>query len=165
MYWEPIQNSQFHNKFTMCKAVYAVIWCWALGEVCHTFITYENEAIYVNIKFLLVLSKVKISFSWAHLNVQQFKFSNDILSDIPPNKQCLKWEPIWNHHNSFTLYPALYVVMWCSATGQVSHIFITAENALISISSCCCCFCCAFDCILLLLCITQQEAQPQQQQE
>ena len=35
----------------MCKAVYAVIWCSALGEVCHTSITYENEAIYVNLSF------------------------------------------------------------------------------------------------------------------
>ena len=53
----------------MCKAVYAVIWCWALGEVCHTFITYENEAIYINIKFLSVLCEVKIPFWWAHINV------------------------------------------------------------------------------------------------
>ena len=28
----------------------------------------------------------------------------------------------------------LYVVIWCSTTGQVSHIFITAENALISVN-------------------------------
>ena len=41
--------------FTMCKAVYAVIWCSALGEVCHTSITYENEAIYVSYQFLLLL--------------------------------------------------------------------------------------------------------------
>ena len=34
----------------MCKDVYAVILCSALGEVCHTSITYENEAIYVNFK-------------------------------------------------------------------------------------------------------------------
>ena len=33
--------------------------------------------------------------------------------------------------SSFT---ALYVVIWCSTTGQVSHIFITAENALISVN-------------------------------
>ena len=41
--------------------------------------------------------------------------------------------------SSFT---ALYVVIWCSTTGQVSHIFITAENALISVS---------FQLLLLLL--------------
>ena len=35
----------------MCKAVYAVIWCSALGEVGHTSITYENEAIYVSFNF------------------------------------------------------------------------------------------------------------------
>ena len=78
-------SKQFHDNFTMCKAVYAVIWCWPLGEVCHTFITYENEAIYVNFKFLLVLCEVKIPFSWALLNVQQLTFSDDILSDIPPS--------------------------------------------------------------------------------
>ena len=33
--------------------------------------------------------------------------------------------------SSFT---ALYVVIWCSTTAQVSHIFITAENALISVN-------------------------------
>ena len=54
--------------------------------------------------------------------------------------------------SSFT---ALYVVIWCSTTAEVSHIFITAENALISlnfvvvvvvvvfvlllIAYCCCC--------------------------
>ena len=50
-----MQNSQLHYSFTMCKAVYAVIWCSALGEVCHTSITYENEAIYVSFQFLLLL--------------------------------------------------------------------------------------------------------------
>ena len=39
----------------MCKAVYAVIWCSALGEVYHTSITYENEAIYVNFKVFVVV--------------------------------------------------------------------------------------------------------------
>ena len=107
----------------------------ALGEVCHTFNTYENEVIYVNIKFLLVICKVKISFWWAHLNVQEVKFSDDILSDrLPLLSNVLKWEPIWKFHNSFTMYPALYVVIWCSPTGQVSHIFITSENALISVN-------------------------------
>ena len=46
-----MQNSQLHYSFTMCKAVYAVIWCSGLGEVCHTSITYENEAIYVHFQF------------------------------------------------------------------------------------------------------------------
>ena len=46
----------------MCKDVYAVIWCWALGEVCHTFITYENEAIYVNIKFFIGLMQSENTF-------------------------------------------------------------------------------------------------------
>ena len=36
-------------------ALHCVIWCWAIGEVSHTFITYKNEAIYVNFKFLLFL--------------------------------------------------------------------------------------------------------------
>ena len=45
----------------MCKAVYAVIWCWDLGEVCHTFITYEKEAIYVNFKVFFVLVLPMIS--------------------------------------------------------------------------------------------------------
>ena len=29
------------------------MWCSVIGEGSHTFITYENEAIYVNFKFLL----------------------------------------------------------------------------------------------------------------
>ena len=37
------------------KALHCVIWCWAIGEVSHTFITYKNEGIYVNFKFLLCL--------------------------------------------------------------------------------------------------------------
>ena len=100
MYSEPIWNSQFQNSFTMCKAVYAVIWCWALGEVCHTFITYENEAIYVNIKFLLVLCKVKIPFWWAHLMSSSSNFQMTSSQITPPAKQCLKWESIWNHHTA-----------------------------------------------------------------
>ena len=36
-------------------ALHCVIWCWAIGEVSHTFITYKNEAIYVNFRFLLFL--------------------------------------------------------------------------------------------------------------
>ena len=35
-------------------ALHCVIWCWASGEVSHTFITYKNEAIYVNFKFLFL---------------------------------------------------------------------------------------------------------------
>ena len=50
-----MQNSQLQYSFTMCKAVYAVICYSALGQVCHTSITYENEAIYVSFQFLLLL--------------------------------------------------------------------------------------------------------------
>ena len=42
-------------QLAMCKTVYAVIWCSVLGEVGHASITYENEAIYVSFKFLLLL--------------------------------------------------------------------------------------------------------------
>ena len=52
--WEPIWNSHLHNSFTMCQALHSVNWCWAIGEVSHTCITYENEAIYVNFKFFLL---------------------------------------------------------------------------------------------------------------
>ena len=66
-------------------------------------------------------------------------------------KQCLKWEPIWNCHNSFTLYPALSLVIWCWATGQVSHTFIyyfrkwtnfcqfPVVVVVLLIAYCCCC--------------------------
>ena len=59
--WEPIQNSHLHNNFTLCPALHAVIWCWAIGQVTHTFITWENAAIYVNLKFLFCL--------WFHIVV------------------------------------------------------------------------------------------------
>ena len=67
--------------------------------------------------------------------------------------------------SSFT---ALYVVIWCSTTGQVSYIYYCRKYTnfcqfpVVVVVV----FCCAFDCILLLLCITQQEeGQLQQQSE
>ena len=47
---------------------------------------------------------------------------------------------------------------------SVIHLFITSENALISIHFQLLLFCCAFDCILLL-CITQQQQAELQQPE
>ena len=41
--------------------LHCVIWCWAIGEVSHTFITYENEAIDVNFKFFVVFVVLMIS--------------------------------------------------------------------------------------------------------
>ena len=46
----------------MCPALHAVIWCWAIGQVTHTFITSEYAAIYVNLKFLLVFVLFMISY-------------------------------------------------------------------------------------------------------
>ena len=31
-----------HNSFTLCKAVYSIIWCSAIEEVSSTFITYAH---------------------------------------------------------------------------------------------------------------------------
>ena len=102
----------------------------------------------------------------------EFKFSDDTCRSAarynPPQlklsvtagqllvDQCLKWEPIWNSHihNSFTLCPVLHVVIWCLATGQVSHAFMTSENAAISVNFklFLLFFWSVYDFILLLLC-------------
>ena len=56
MYWliYVCSESPFETVIFI-TALHCVIWCWAIGEVSHTFITYENEAIYVNFKLLLFL--------------------------------------------------------------------------------------------------------------
>ena len=54
MYWLSYVWSENPFKTVISiTALHCVIWCWAIGEVSHTFITYENEAIDVNFKFLL----------------------------------------------------------------------------------------------------------------
>ena len=63
---------------------------------------------------------------------------DDILTDIHPPKKAM-FEVIGHLKLSQQLhivsrFTALYVVIWCSTTGQVCHIFITAENALISVN-------------------------------
>ena len=60
-----------------------------------------------------------------HLGVQIFRFTQvNLMIDplgIKPSQQLYMVY-------SFTFYPALYVVIWCSATGRVSHTFINSEN-------------------------------------
>ena len=129
------------------------VWFWSMEVFCLCWNIFFSAGWFLfwwlvsHLIFTFVgLCKVKRPFWWAHLNIWEFKFSDDVLSDIPPHlklslpggqlldKQCLKWEPIWNCHNSFTLLSSFYVVICCWATGQVSHIFITWENALISVN-------------------------------
>ena len=79
------------------------------------------------------------------LGVQIFRFTwVKLMNDLPPSIKLLPQQLYMVY--SFTFYPASYVVIWCSATGQVSHIY--KFRKFLSISRCCCC---AFDCILLLL--------------
>ena len=60
--WEPIQNSHLHNGFTLCPALHVAIWCWAIGQVTHTFITSESVAnlckfeVFVVVFVLLMMS-------------------------------------------------------------------------------------------------------------
>ena len=95
--------------------------------------------------YVIGLCKVKRPFWWAHLNVWEFKFSDDILSDIPPIWNCHCQEVnywisnVWSEIPFKTVTTALhciqlYVVIWCWATGQVSHTFITWKNSLISVN-------------------------------
>ena len=78
-----------------------------------------------------------------HVGVQIFRFTWVKLKNDPPVSNC---------HNSFTWYTALhsiqlYTVIWCSATGQVSHTFLNSDNisqfqgvvVVLLIAYCCCC--------------------------
>ena len=58
-----------------------------------------------------------------------------------PHNQCVQWEPTQNCHNSFTLHPALhYIQLYMLSFGvelldrSVIHLFITSENALLSVN-------------------------------
>ena len=79
------------------------------------------------------------------LEDQIFRFTQVTLTIDPPVSNC---------HNSFTWYTALhsmqlYTVIWCSATGQMSHTFLNLENfcqfpgvvVVLLIAYCCCCCC------------------------
>ena len=37
-----VEIGHLHNRFTLCKAVYSIIWCSAIEEVCSTFTTYAH---------------------------------------------------------------------------------------------------------------------------
>ena len=37
-----VELGHLHNSFTLCKAVYSIIWCSAIEEVSSTFITYAH---------------------------------------------------------------------------------------------------------------------------
>ena len=56
MYWLSYVWREYPFKTVIfITALHCVIWCWAIGEVSHTCITDENEAIYVNCKFFIVV--------------------------------------------------------------------------------------------------------------
>ena len=100
----------------------------------------------------------------------EFKFSDDICRSAarytPHNWNCLSQQVNYWLINvcseipfetvifitALHCVPALHVVIWCWATGQVSHTFMTSENAVISVNFKLLLFFSAYDFILLLLC-------------
>ena len=79
-----------------------------------------------------------------HPGVQIFRFTQLKLTIDPPG---IKLPQQLYMVYSFTFYPALYVVIWCSTPRQVSHTFINSENfcqfpgvvVVLLIAYCCCC--------------------------